>query len=73
MVESGKINIPCPKCLFEGIESKLSDPEKTEEGFVQTCERGHKLYLWSHLYFQDNLVVDLLEKKAYSFVGDNEN
>lgn len=65
--------ITCPKCLLEGVKSRLSEPEKTEEGWVQYCERGHKLYIWSHIRVEEGLMVDLLNKKAYSCSGVNRN
>ena len=65
--------IICPKCLLEEVESRLSEPEKTEEGWIQCCERGHKLYVWSHIRVEEGLMVDILNKKAYSLPGVNRN
>lgn len=39
-------DIPCPKCAFQGVETKLSEPYQTEEGWVQDCPIHGKLYLW---------------------------
>ena len=65
--------IVCPKCLVEGLESQLSEPEKTEEGWVQRCEKGHKLYIWCHVRVEDNLMIDLLDKKAYALAAVDNN
>ncbi len=63
----------CPKCIFEGIRSKLSKPKKTEKGWVSTCEKGHKIYPLMHCIIVDGLVVDQLEQKAYSLSIPGKN
>ena len=73
-MEKTEEKIPCWKCLLEGIENPLFDPEKTEEGWVQRCDRGHKLYVHFHLYMERNLIVDLLNKKVlYAQPGASKN
>lgn len=68
-----KEKIICPECLSEGKLSELSEPEKTGEEWVQRCGNGHKLYVWCHVRAEDNLVIDVLNKKAYFLLGIGKN
>ncbi len=68
----GEGNI-CPKCFLKGVKSRLSSPEETEEGWVQYCENGHKLYIWCHFQVEEGTVIDLLNKRAYSLPSINRN
>jgi len=63
----------CLKCIFEGKLSGLSKPKKTEKGWIQRCERGHKLYIWFHFVQLPNVIVDLLGGEIYPFGGGSKN
>ncbi len=72
-MERTEEEIICSKCLLEGVESQLSKPEKTEEGWIQYCEKGHKLYVWCHVRREDDLSIDLLNKEVYVLPGASKN
>lgn len=56
----GKEGVPCAKCIFEGRETALSKPKLTEEGWVQECPNGHKLYLLGWYRAERGELTDLL-------------
>ena len=63
----------CPKCIFEGKEGRLLEPEKTTEGWVQYCEKGHKFYIWFHIVQLPDVTIDLLGHGIYPSVGSSKN
>lgn len=64
MKKGSTSGIPCPKCVSEGVETELSQPRETEEGLVQECPRGHKLYLYGVYRAEAGEVKDLLTGKS---------
>lgn len=57
-------NIPCPKCAFERVGTELSEPYRTDEGLVQDCSKGHKIYLYGVYRAEGGEVIDLLTGKS---------
>jgi len=66
-------NMLCPKCIFEGRESELLKPEKTAEGWIQHCVRGHKLYVWYHIVELPDVTIDILDHGIYPSVDSSNN
>lgn len=57
------VTMPCPKCVFEGRETQLSEPYHTKEGWVQDCQNHGRLYLWGWYRVEEGGVLDLLTGK----------